>query len=189
MFKRIGQYSLLSITVLALFSGSLETKSSRKNIYAQVALKKVQQAEKIVAWDIHKVLCTKQKNITGDKCTPKEDVFNLVKTLNKNGIKQVILSNISRKGYCRLACKYPSYFKYFNQSGSLADAQGLRFRKPRTKYYKYFLRKNNDIQPKNIIFFDDKSENIKKARKNSIDAHLFCNAAETERVLKQKCLL
>ncbi len=189
MCKRFGHIGLFSLAVIALFSASLDAKSSEKKLAAQVALRKVQDASKIaVAWDIHKTLCTEQGKHGWD-CRPKEDVFALVKKLHENGIKQVILSNISQDSYAKLFAQYPMHFKYFDPSGSLADAQGIFTRKPHGKYFEKFLAKNTDISPSNIIFFDDKSKNIEGARKKCISAYIFCNAGDTEHILKRKGLL
>lgn len=145
-------------------------------------------APKVVAWDIHQVLCTKPVR-HGYQCTPHEDTFELVKELHENGVKQVILSNISSSSFGILNKHYPEHFGYFDMSKSLANAHFVFTRKPHGKYYTKFLKLNNGINPGDMIFFDDKPENIKGARAHGIDGQIFCNAAQARTILKQKGLL
>ena len=170
MFKRIA---LLGLIV----SSTLVPIASPKAV-----------TEKVVAWDIHKVLCTKPAK-RGYQCTPQESTFELVRELHARGVKQVILSNISRESFCILIRCYPNYFKYFDREGSLADAQVLLTRKPHGKYFKIFLKNNPGIRPDNIIFFDDKPKNIKGAREKCIDGQIFCSAAQSRTILNRKGLL
>ena len=117
------------------------------------------QSQKIVAWDIHKVLFTEQGK-HGYQCEPVKNTFELVKELHAQGVKQVILSNISERSFCKLIHIYPDYFKYFDLSGSMTEAEGIFTRKPHTKYFKKFLMKNNTVLSKDIIFFDEPSSGL-----------------------------
>lgn len=143
---------------------------------------------RIVAWDIHQVLCTKPIGL-GHNCTPNKDTFKLVEELHAMGVRQVILSNISNRSYEKLTLLYPEYFSYFDRDGSLADAHFLLTRKPYGKYYNKFMQRHPALDPCEILFFDDKPENIKGARAFGIDGQLFCNAAQARTILKRKGLL
>lgn len=116
------------------------------------------QSKKIVAWDIHGVLCSEKKGKHGYQCIPHESTFELIKELQSKGVKVVILSNISRRSFCKLCKCYPGHFKQFDISRSLADAEGIFTRKPHKKYYKKFLKKNRDTRPSDIIFLMTKQK-------------------------------
>lgn len=154
--------------------------------------------KKYVAWDIHGVLCTHPKK-HGWNCKPIEEVFAIVKDLHQQGIPQVIFSNISRESYAKLSCRFPQHFQYFIPARSMTEGGGLHkrsltsdgflFRKPHTIYYKTFLKKNNDIRPDQFIFFDDKPENIQKAKQMGIYAYQFTTAQQARTILQNKNLL
>lgn len=144
-------------------------------------------AQKIVAWDIHEVLCSKPAK-HGWQCTPSAPVFQIVETLHNNGTKQVLFSNISKSSLQKLINRYPDYFKYFDLHHSTASGKGIFFKKPHAKYIKNFLQKNV-TDPENIIFFDNSSTNVEAARKQGIDAYIFHNPSQIQEILQQKGLL
>ncbi len=152
-----------------------------------LAAAQIQSQEKMVAWDIHKVLCTKPGR-HGHQCKPQEAIFELVKELHDNGVKQVILSNISRESFCKLLRRYPDHFKYFDMKRSLANAR-LFTRKPHENYFKKFLKRNPDVRRSDIIFFDDKPKNVQGARDQYIDGQIFRSADQARTILKRKGLL
>jgi len=143
--------------------------------------------QKIVAWDIHGVLCT-QPFFGGSKCEPYQEMFRIVEQLNKNGVTQVIFSNISKRSFRKLIARFPQLFKNFDITRSIAEGKGIFTRKPYKKYYKKLLN-INEINPNNIIFFDDKDINIKNSHKLGIDGHIFYNVTQAKEVLKQNNLL
>ena len=142
---------------------------------------------RIVAWDIHEVLCTKPVG-HGWQCEPNLETFAIVQELSKQGIKQVIFSNISRQSFCKLKKRYPELFRHFDLSRSTAKAEGIFSRKPHGKYIKRFLKRANALSG-DILFFDDKLKNIESASKRGIDAHQFKNAHQARALLKKKNLL
>lgn len=170
MFKRIALLGLIVSSTCGL------------------AAPQTQSQQKIVAWDIHQVLCTKQRN-HGYQCSPQESTFELVKELHAKGVKQVILSNISSRSFCELSRCYPQHFRYFDLSGSFTDAEFIFTRKPHGKCFKKFLKKNRDTRPSDIVFFDDKLKNVKGARDQCIDGHIFCNTTRARTILSRKGLL
>ncbi len=172
--------------------GIMVTKSSRivaifSFILMSSSLVCSDGAQKIVAWDIHEVLCSKPEK-HGWQCVPNPQTFKIVEALSNNGVKQVIFSNISNNSFHKLIARYPHYFKHFDLSHSEANGQGVFSRKPHGKYINKFLQKN-PIDPQNIIFFDDIPQNIEAARRHGIDAHIFYNPAQVKEILKQKGML
>ena len=145
------------------------------------------QDKKIVAWDIHDVLFTKPIN-HGWQCKPNPEMFKVVDKLNKDGVKQVIFSNISGASFCKLIRLYPEHFKYFDLRCSKANAEGIFTRKPHAKYINKFLKKNKMVSPHNIIFFDDKKKNIEGAWACGIDAYQVTNASQVEDILREKLI-
>lgn len=144
-------------------------------------------AEKIVAWDIHEVLCSKPER-RGWQCAPNTETFKIVEALHAQGIKQVIFSNISDASFQKLLIRYPYYFKYFDLMLSQASGKGVFSRKPYGKYIQQFIQKTK-TDPQNIIFFDNRLRNIEAARKHGIDAYIFYNPVQIREILKQKGLL
>lgn len=144
-------------------------------------------AQKIVAWDIHEVLCSKPER-RGWQCSPNPETFKIVEILNTHGIKQVIFSNISDASFQKLLARYPHYFKYFDLMLSQASGKGVFSRKPYGKYIQQFIQKTK-TDPQHIIFFDNRVRNIEAARKHGIDAHVFYNPTQIIEILQQKGLL
>lgn len=142
----------------------------------------------VIAWDLHQVLFTKPHG-HGHECHPKMETFSIVKMLYERRIRQTILSNISKKSFCKLFKKNPTLFSYFDLSNSLVDTSGIFDRKPHSKYYKNYLAKNNGTKPDNIIFIDDKLENIRGARKHHMQAIQFCSAKQVHQELVKRHIL
>ncbi len=172
----IKRYSLFAVC-MTLFSATTLIQSFEKKQSASLNVA-VAAPAKIVAWDLHKVLFTKQgKN--GADCTPIEAMFDIVRELHAKGTTQVILSNIEAKHFEILCKRYPDHMKYFDLKRSLADAHFIFTRKPHKKYFNHFLEKNSDIEAINIIFFDDKDNNINGARKCGMWSSRLINKQET----------
>jgi len=170
MIRKIGLFTLL----LPLFLG-----------FSLVA----QQTQKIVAWDIHSVLCTQPaRGKAGWQCQIKPESLKLVQELDAQGVKQVIFSNITAKEFRILVGRYPQLFNYFDLSRSLACASGIFNRKPHSKYVKKFICRAQK-PASGIIFFDDKARNIQGARKCGICAYQFTGVTQARIVLKQNKLL
>lgn len=141
--------------------------------------------QKIVAWDIHEVLFTKPLN-HGWQCKPNPEMFKIVDKLKQDGVKQVIFSNISSSSFCKLIRLYPEHFKYFDLRHSMARAEGIFNRKPHGKYINKLLKKNSTVHPHNIIFFDDKKNNVEGACAYGIDAYQISSVAQVEDILRNK---
>jgi FMN phosphatase YigB (HAD superfamily) len=142
----------------------------------------------VVAWDIHGVLCSQPK-WHGYNCVPNQQTFELVKKLHEKGVKQVLFSNISESSRKKLIERYPELFSYFDLSKSMAKAEGIFTRKPHSKYIEKFLEKVWPMNATNIVFFDDKKDNVRAAREYCIDAHVFQNADQATEILKQRQIL
>lgn len=180
MKKLFGQIGLI-LSLFTLFSPIHTGKKSKD-------LKVLKTDKRIVAFDIHGVLCSLPRD-RGWQCVPQEETFELVKELHAKGVELAIFSNISRKSYCKLVAIYPGYFKYFNQSRSLAEGSGITYRKGHSKYHKAFLKRNKDLKPQNITFFDDVPKYIRKARRNGINGYHYSSVQQARQILVKKGLL
>ena len=126
----------------------------------------------VVGWDIHGVLFKKHGH-RGYQASPIQPTFELVKQLDDKGVKQVIMSNISCRSFKKLYKKYgESHFKYFSQ---IFISDNIGHSKPSKRYYQHVLRNitTNDgmcFKPSNLVFFDDKNNNVNGARKVCITA-------------------
>jgi len=94
-------------------------------------------------------------------CKPKKDMFEVIKKLDAFGYKQYICSNISSYGLARLVEKYPDFFSYFAGTYTTLENNGL---KPQKRFFKQFLE-TYTLDPKTILFIDDKKENCRGAEK------------------------
>ena len=92
MFKNMSRAGLI---VVLLCANALSAKID------------VSYDKKIVAWDIHEVLCSKP-GWHGYQCTPNQDTFEIVKALHEKGVKQVVFSNISSSSFYKLRKRYPN---------------------------------------------------------------------------------
>ncbi|PKN03434.1 hypothetical protein CVU75_02230 [Candidatus Dependentiae bacterium HGW-Dependentiae-1] len=172
MFK--NHFFTLSCLVVSFASTSILHADEKKNV--------------VVAWDIHGVLCS-QPAWTGHNCRPNTQTVELVKKLHAQGVKQVIFSNISQGSMRKLQQKFPELFNCFDWSKSMANAEGIFTRKPHGKYIEKFLAKTGSRNANNIVFFDDKENNVRAACRYGMDAHVFSDAAQATQVLKQKHIL
>ncbi len=142
----------------------------------------------VVAWDIHGVLCSLPDG-HGYNCVPNKQTFELVKKLHEKGVKQVLFSNISESSRRKLLERYSKYFQYFDLSKSMAKGEGIFTRKPHGKYVEKFLERVWPMNATNIVFFDDREENVRAAREHCIDAHVFSDAAQAKEILKKRNIL
>lgn len=124
-----------------------------------------------------------------------QEVMDIIKQLRELGYKQVLASNIGPESLGRMRKKYPELFALFDElyfDGSV-DKKGVRYTqlvKPHTAYYeglRNFLDDHGITQPQ-IIFIDDKKENITGARQSNvgIDGIRFLNATQLRKMLKKK---
>ena len=107
----------------------------------------------------------------------------IVKELATLGIEQHIGSNIGKTIFHRLidAKENPTLaplFKNMNiaKSQVVSLVNGKVTRKPSSRYFEQYLKKNNiDLKTNSVIFIDDRWDNIRVAQEIGFDAILFKN--------------
>ena len=104
---------------------------------------------KVVVFDIYGVLIDREGNV--DK-----EVLDLLRELRKKKLKLLLCSNTPRKMLEIWDRKY-DYLKYFDDT---ILAESVQVSKPDPEIFKEIINHNTDIQPHNILFIDDKDENI-----------------------------
>lgn len=174
--------TVLTIGLCALISAPALAKSKKSHKHVAIAIAKMQQNNtptRVVVWDIDDVLYTK-------KTGPNEDAFKIVKDLKERGVKQVLFSNKPEKEYLKLKKTHPAYFNagYFDESLSLVKPK-LFERKPHHKYIHKFIAKHNKKNLHNMVFFDDKRDNVISANEHGIKGLLFTDAAKARKQLEK----
>jgi len=104
---------------------------------------------KVVVFDIYGVVVDKEGNLN-------EEVINILKDLKKKSIKLLLCSNSSRKMIEIWDSKY-DFLKYFDD---MVLAETIKANKPEPEIFKAIIEMNPDVEPHNILFVDDKEENI-----------------------------
>jgi HAD superfamily hydrolase (TIGR01509 family) len=113
--------------------------------------------------------------------TESPEMIALAKELKQKGIKVIILSN-NFKERSSFYQQYPSLkeaadkFYYSWQTG---------FIKPDPGAWQNVLEDNN-LKPKECIYFDDQDKNLKAAESLGIKAHMFVDAITTKEILKEE---
>jgi putative hydrolase of the HAD superfamily len=99
-----------------------------------------------------------------------------------NNYKLAILSNTNELHFCFLDEHYPQVFSLFND---FFLSYKMHLRKPEHEIFKQVIKHYN-VSPAEIFFTDDVKENIKAAKINGINAHLFTGALELTKQLKDQ---
>jgi putative hydrolase of the HAD superfamily len=108
-----------------------------------------------------------------------KNVFNLIKTLHKNGYKIAVLSNTSGKYRAQTYAKRMR--KYMRLAVMSCD---VKMKKPEKRIFIYTMKKLR-ASPGECVFIDDKKENVAGARKVGMHTIQFRNAAQLRRDLKK----
>lgn len=122
---------------------------------------------------------------------PMQDTVAIIKELSQKGYTHHIGSNIGNTAFIALSDpeQYPELyeiFKHFDltQSHVVAHRNGQVVKKPDPEFFKQYLTKNNiDLSETEIIFIDDKKENIEAARELGLTAVQFKNATQLRKDL------
>ena len=94
------------------------------------------------------------------------EALNLLKRIRDNGNKVYILSNLKKLDYDNFIRDVSNiYYDKFYKSYEI----GLT--KPDKKIYEYVV-KDIEVNPNDVLFFDDREENINNAKELGIDARL-----------------
>lgn len=120
-----------------------------------------------------------------DIFTPMHDSWEMVRELKEAGIRLGILSNICQVHWDFCRSEFPELFTLFDVPLS---SVGLKARKPGREIY---LRaaEHAGVSPEEILFFDDRPENVEGARKAGFHAELFSTAGEARKILRAYGLL
>lgn len=119
------------------------------------------------------------------------DTVDIIKELALNGYTHHVGSNIGQTAFLELSDPQTSpefcdLFKLFDleQSHVVAHKDGQVVKKPDPEFFKQYLEKNNlDLETTQIIFIDDKKENVATARELGFTAVQFKNAAQLRKEL------
>ena len=105
------------------------------------------------------------------------DTVDIIKGLKHKGYKIYVLSNCAQETYEKLQIKFPAIFTLFDGE-YLPNNKNNYHHKPQLSFYKgfksYVAQKGHNL--KQIIFIDDKKENIVAAREENILGIQFENA-------------
>lgn len=100
------------------------------------------------------------------------EVFTLVDELKENQIKVGLLSNIDKK-----RAKYIREFGLYNAFDPCLLSYEIGIEKPNLKAYEILIGCFS-CHPKEIVFIDDKEENVKGAKRAGLDAIHFQSAKQ-----------
>jgi putative hydrolase of the HAD superfamily len=112
---------------------------------------------------------------------PISETIELIASL-ANNYELAILSNTNDLHFCFLKKSYPQVFSFFNK---FFLSYEMHSRKPEHEIFKQVIKRYN-VLPSEIFFTDDMEENIKAAKINGINAHLFTKTSELVRQLKNQ---
>ncbi len=117
-----------------------------------------------------------------DIYTLNEPLFNVLKDL-KGKVKFTIISNAEEKTIEFLKKKFPELFSLFDGKFAFSFLKEVAAVKPDKKIYEYAL-KISGAKPEESVFFDDRIEYVKAARKLGIYAFLYTTVEEFIKDLK-----
>ena len=117
-------------------------------------------------------------------CGGKEDskMVELVKKIKKKNVKLFILSNNFKERADYYKQKFPFLEEIFDK---IYYSWQTGFVKPNPEAYKKVLS-DNDLQPKECLYFDDSKENIKASNALGISSFLFEGSDQAEKILKRR---
>jgi len=111
-----------------------------------------------------------------------EKIVKTIKKLRKAGIRCYLATNQEkyRIQYIKKQMGFEELFDNIFASGEIGH------KKPDTQFYEFILnklKKEQNINPKEIIFFDDSLRHVEEAKKLNIDAHVYKNFADFESII------
>jgi len=113
------------------------------------------------------------------------DSLRLVQDLKAAGFRLGVLSNICQVHWDFCLATFPELFSLFDLPLS---SVGLKARKPHREIYERAAEKAG-VMLNEILFFDDRLENISAARELGIDGILFTDAEQARDELKKRKIL
>lgn len=111
---------------------------------------------------------------------PSEQMIRFAKTLRKKGIKVFILSN----NFKERAEYYSSYPWIHEAVDKVYFSWQTGFVKPDVRAWEFVLLENN-LNPKDCIYFDDQQKNLDASEKVGIHAFMFTNEEELEKIVNE----
>lgn len=106
-----------------------------------------------------------------------------IKSLRKIGIRCYLATN-QEKYRIHYMKNDMGFEELFDKVFSSAE---IGHKKPDKQFYKFILeeiKKDHEINPDEIMYFDDSQENVVEAKKLDIKAHLYHNIEEFENLVK-----
>jgi len=107
------------------------------------------------------------------------EVANVVQRLSEHGYTLHVLSNIGAESFRRLQTKFATLFHCFTfvLTSNPVDHNGALLRKPDPAFFTHYLERIK-AEAANIVFVDDRRENVEAARKLGMRAIHFKNARQ-----------
>ena len=118
--------------------------------------------------------------------TPIVQTIDIIKALHSQGYVHHIGSNIGYCAYKEFIHVYPDIFSLFSHAQVVEKNinHASFIKKPNPAYYTLHMQ-TYDLQPSNIIFIDDKKQNIKSAKRLGMNAIRFKNPKQLKKRLLQ----
>ena len=122
--------------------------------------------------------------------SPNKKMFQLLKELKDEGYEQYIFSNIGPVTLAELQHDYPQYFSHFsylqNVINTITPAPDQWIQKPNKKAYQKALSSIGlENKPENVIFIDDRENNIAQAHKNGMNGIVCVTCKQVKNDLSQ----
>ena len=111
-----------------------------------------------------------------------DGMIDMIKKLREKGIKCYLATN-QEKHRTKYLKDNMGFEELFDKVFSSAD---IGYRKPEKEFYELVLneiKKEYNISPHEIMFFDDSKENIDSAKKLNINANLYKNFKDFEKLI------
>lgn len=135
-------------------------------------------------------LYTELNKFVNNVYRPNKKMFALVKELHESGYQQYLFSNIGPVTLSLLQQDYPHYFVYFdrlqNVINSVTPPQDQWVQKPEKKAFQKALSSvDKDTHPENVIFIDDRQDNVKLAQNIGMNGIVFATVKQLHEDLNQ----
>jgi putative hydrolase of the HAD superfamily len=112
------------------------------------------------------------------------NVVSIIEQIRKEGIKCFLATNQEkyRTEYIKKKMGFENLFDYIFSSSEIG------FKKPEKEFYEFILnkiKKEYNIQPQEVLFFDDSKENVEIAKELKIRAYVYKDFRGFKRVIKK----
>ncbi|PIN86572.1 hypothetical protein COV19_03545, partial [Candidatus Woesearchaeota archaeon CG10_big_fil_rev_8_21_14_0_10_44_13] len=164
-----------------------------RGLYGQNGLYSLYEQGKITSRDLHERLCRK----SGKKLPYKRMAGTLDGVYKDNHEVVLLLKKIKQKSDVRLALAENTSSKDLRWQRKNLDSIRLFdsiFISEKAKTYKknpeFFKKclKTLKVNPNEVLFFDDKKENVESAKKAGIRGFLFSNVREFKKIIEKEML-